>query len=234
MVEMLDIIGAAVKLAGGESQPNLKFALQIAALSPQKSIRANARGAEVLSHYVVSGLPAPESLHAGLVEHGTGMVTDRMLSALYWAERMDKAGWLDPYKRVPQGRAEWVAWRDGLRELLRGHGYGYKVISFAGLIYAPLECELVPIDRHVLARLGLTTRTGKERTASPQSRHLYLRIEDILIAERDQAGKSGVPLGLWHWLRWANWRELTGASELWGDAVTDHAALSCCNYRLTA
>ena len=228
MLDLADIIGAAVKLAGSEGQPNLKFALQIAALSPQKSVRQNACAAEVLARYVESGLPeSRESLRRELARNGSGMVYGTMIDACYWAELMDRTGLLDPYKRVPQGYEAWVSWRDGLRELLRGHGFGYKVISFAGLIYAPLECELVPVDRHVLARLGITSRTGRPLSSSPQSRHMYLTIERMVRAERDAAGKSGVPLGLWHWLRWEQWRESTGASRAWGDGLDEHAKLSC-------
>ena len=234
MLELLDIIGAAVKLASGEGQPSLKYALQIAALSPQKSVKQNVRAAEVLGRYVASNLPDRETLAQELAANGSGMVYGTMLDACYWAERCERAGWLRPYETVPQGYDAWVRWRDGLRHILAGHGFGYKVISFAGLIYAPLECELCPIDRHVLARLDARTRNGKPRAGSPQQRGVYLSIEREVIAERDAAGKANIPLGLWHWLRWEQWRELSGASRAWGDGLATHAGLSCRNYHPAA
>jgi hypothetical protein len=129
------------------------------------------------------------------------MLYESMLDALYWVEMLEYFGVLKAYETVPESAEGWIAWRDGLREVVKGHGLGYKVLSFAALLFDPLGCELVPVDRHVLARLGY------KGDGSPQTRKKYTEVETRVRDERDAAGYAKVPLALWHWLKWEEWRQ---------------------------
>jgi len=218
-IDLHSVMQAANELDRGPRAASLKYALWIAALSPNKSLTENARAATVLARYVRHDLPRnPETLRHNLHRAGAGMVYGSMLDACYWVETCERFGMLARFEEVPHTYAAWVDWRDGLRAILKGHGYGYKVISFAGLLYAPLDCELVPVDRHVLRRFGIFTKSGNLR-GTPQTRNPYMRVEARVIAERAENGYAHIPLALWHWVRWAEQRD--------GDTVESHAGLSC-------
>jgi hypothetical protein len=224
-MDMHAVTFAATELGQGHKAASLKFALWIAAMSPQKDVVLNGRAARVLAGYVSGGLPQDRELVYRALKRATvGIVYATMIDALYWVEQLDNFGALKAYEQVPTDHEGWIAWRDGLRAICKGHGLGYKVISFAGLIYAPLACDLVPVDRHVMARLGY------KRVGSPQTRGGYTRVEEQVRCERDGAGYTHIPLALWHWLKWEEYRQETGASKAHGTGCESHARLSCRAY----
>ena len=214
---------AACDLQTGHEQPSVKVALMAAILSAQESLERNAREMEVLrEHGWLIELPHDhEQVWQAL--RGLGYVTRTKVEGLYWAEALDKAGLLRGLENIGTGYEQQNVWREQVYKLMHGHGMAYKTISFAALILDPLACELVPIDRHHLARLGLDNRRACK------SVRRYLAIEQTIRDERDMAGFERVPLGLWAWLQWENWRQQTGASKSAGECQS-HAALSCRNY----
>lgn len=214
---------AASALGEGNERPSVKVALMAAILSAQESLERNANEVQVLRERGwLQALPHDhETVWAAL--KGLGYVTRTKVGGLYWAEKLDKAGLLKGLGCIGTGYEQQSAWREQVYKLMHGHGMAYKTISFAALILDPLHCELVPIDRHVLARFGFDNRKGVG------SIKRYLQIERMVQDERDAAGFAHMPLGLWHWLKWEEWRQQTGASKSAGECQS-HAALSCRNY----
>src|SRR5260370_852840 len=79
----------------GPRQPSLKYALWVAAMSPQKSLAENARAATVLARYVRHPLPRnPETLWRALHVAGAGQVYKLRIDAIYWAETCEHFGML--------------------------------------------------------------------------------------------------------------------------------------------
>lgn len=231
-VTLDNVILGANDLASGGRRASVKFALWIAACSANQGLEENGRMARVLAQYVRGGLPDRETLTAELLAVKCNLY-GTMLDAIYHAEMLEQAGELRAYGVRPRTRAGWLAWRDRLHALYHdqsgAHGMAWKTISFAALILWPTACELVPVDRFVMARLGETTKTGKPK-GSPQVRATYLKIEGYVRSERDALGFGLVPLGLWHWLTWEQWRQQVGASLGMGGQAQSHAALSCRAY----
>lgn len=214
---------AACALGEGHERPSVKVALQAAILSAQESLERNAKEMQVLrEHGWLHDLPSdPEQVWQAL--KGLGYVTRTKVEGLYWAEKLDRAGKLAGLDDIGRGYAQQQVWREQVYRLMHGHGMAYKTISFAALILDPLGCELVPIDRHHLKRLGYDNKRGCA------SIRRYLAIEQMIRDERDVAGFDHVPLGLWAWLQWESWRQQTGASKSAVECQS-HAALSCRNY----
>lgn len=214
---------AACELGSGNERPSVKVALMAAILSAQESLERNAKEMQVLRERGwLTKLPDDhEQVWQAL--RGLGYVTRTKLKGLYWAEKLDKAGLLRGLENIGTGYEQQSAWREQVYKLMHGHGMAYKTISFAALILEPLACELVPIDRHHLKRLGYDNKAGCS------SIKRYLAIEQTIRDERDMAGFERVPLGLWAWLQWETWRQQTGASKSAGECQS-HAALSCRSY----
>jgi hypothetical protein len=223
MLTLRDVLKAANELGEGNRAPSLKYALWLAALSPQKSLAENSRASQVLRRYVRGSLPKRETLRRNLREARVGMLYESMLDALYWVEMLEFFGVLKAYETLPESAEGWVAWRDGLRDVVKGHGLGYKCLSFAALLFDPLGCDLVPVDRHVLARLGY------KQVGSPQSRKRYTAVERQVRDERDAAGYAALPVALWHWLKWEEWRQFKHESE-GREGCESHAGLSVRRY----
>jgi hypothetical protein len=214
---------AACELASGLQAPSVKVALFAAILSAQESLERNAREMAVLRERGwLRALPHEhEQVYQAM--HGIGFFTRSKCAGLYWAEMLDKAGLLTGLDDIGATWEQQNDWRNKVYHLMHGHGMAWKTISFAALILAPLTCELVPVDRHVLARFGLPNNAGCK------SHTRYLGIERMVRDERDLAGYHSMPLGLWHWLKWEQWRQQTGASTETNECQS-HAALSCRNY----
>lgn len=221
-VTYVSVRRAACALGEGHERPSVKVALQAAILSAQESLERNAREMQVLRErgWLIELPDDHEQVWQAL--KGLGHVTRTKVEGLYWAEKLDKAGLLKGLGCIGTGYEQQSAWREQVYRLMHGHGMAYKTISFAALILNPLGCELVPVDRHHLKRLGFTDE-------SCSSIRRYLQIEQTIRDERDMAGYEHVPLGVFAWLQWESWRQQTGASKSAGECES-HAALSCRNY----
>lgn len=200
-------------------RPDIKLALWAAALSASRSLDVNAD----LYQPLRTGAPLPQDPAAvlSLLKAGHGFVCANDARHILYAEWADREGLLDPYRECPGTLAEWRAWRQGLYEILAGHGWNLKTISFAGLLMWPTRCPLVPVDRHVMARLGHTAREYKRLSKCPK---LYQAIEQEVAEEWLAAGQPRT-LGVWHWYKWSEYRQ-GKRRETPGDAVESHARLS--------
>lgn len=227
MITYADVHRAACELAEGPHNPSIKVALMAALLSAQTSLVQNGRQMRVLRERGwLRRLPYDhEQVYAAM--RGTGMFTRRKCEGLYWVESLDNAGKLRELAWPGDTLEEQSHWREQVYLLLHGHGMAYKTISFACLLLNPLNCQLVPVDRHVLARFGLPGECAK-------SIKRYLAIEKMVRDERDTAGYSAISLGLWHWLKWEQWREKVNAQVRTGagkqNGCESHSALSCRAY----
>ncbi len=220
-ISIADIYQAASELIGSQ-QPSLKLALWASACSTQQALSKNGEMARLLACYVHRPLPDRDTL-AVMFRQVKCFFSGRMLDTIYFVEWLEKSGQLGGLDKLPEGYEAQVTWRDKLITLVAGHGLSFKTISFAALLIAPLTCELVPVDRHVLARLGFETRN------SPQKRREYMTIEARIIRERYEASSEAIPLALWHWMKWEEHRYACGASQGNGK-VESHAMLSPCRY----
>lgn len=217
MITLSDVGLAALELASGPEKPSVKMALWAGITSAQNGLQTNARQVELLRKWARTGLPRDtEQVYARL--QGTGNFTQVKLLGLYYADSLERHGVLRGLEDIGVGWDEQHAWRKRVYALMHRHGMAWKTISFAALILDPLGCELCPVDRHVLARLGFTCETAR-------SWRRYSAVERIVQFERDLAGYESTPLGLWHWLKWEEWRQAKGASHAAG--CESHALLSC-------
>lgn len=217
MIDLGDVYCAAADLASGPEKPSVKLALWAGLLSAQSGLENNARQVELLRKWARKGLPRdPEKVYRRLA--GTGNFTHVKCVGLYRIEALERAGKLAGLEDIGADYDAQDAWRKRVYTLMHGHGMAWKTITFAALILDPLHCELVPIDRHHLHRLGIPRETVP-------SRKRYLGVEGIVRFERMVAGLERIPLGLYGWLVWEQWRQATGASNAVG--CESHARLSC-------
>jgi thermostable 8-oxoguanine DNA glycosylase len=214
-----DAFNGASELLTGENVPSLKLALFAAAMSPLQALHKNGLQTRILANYVASPLPTQDDLFEEL-KAARGNINRTHMMALYSVEDIANRGILDQFVTMGKTYEDQTEWREGLLTHLKGRGMARKTISFAGLIYNPLECDLVPVDRHVMKRLGYKTDN------SPASKKKYFEVETRIIEERKQAGYESVPLGIWHWYKWEEWRQINGDS-LNKSGVESHKLLSC-------
>src|SRR5260370_4040563 len=194
----------------GDKAPSRLRALRVASLSVLQNLESNGKMARLLAPFVNRPLPDRETLTA-LLRLSHGVIFGSHLDALASIDEAWLNGKLDKFETIPTSYEEQVTWRDELVKLI--HGMSYKTVSFALLIYMPLACQLLAIDRHHLRRLSLPNRTptGKQ----------YSAIELALQAERDEQGYKHVPLGTWGSWKWAIQRDGIDAE------YPSHRALSC-------
>jgi uncharacterized protein (UPF0335 family) len=217
MIDLGDVYSAAADLASGQAAPSVKLALWAGILSAQNGLRTNAEQVERLRKWARTGLPRdPNKVYARLA--GTGNFTHVKCLGLYHVEALERHGLLAGLEHIGADWDAQDAWRKQVYTLMHGHGMGWKTITFTALILDPLHCDLCPIDRHVLHRLGF-------QCESVRSRKRYLAVERIVRLERENADCGRIPLGIWHWLKWEQWRQQTGASH--ADGCESHARLSC-------
>lgn len=215
---------------------NVKRSIYAAGFSPNQKLAPNGTIARALVPYTFSPLPGKEALYQYLMDVNKQADVGKKANlscASYWtsvyrAEELEGAGKLANFTRKPTNRAEWVEWRDQMHALFhtkeRAYGMSWKTISFAALLLWPLECDLVPIDTHVLARLNCPEK------GSPQDRTRYIEIEQMVIDEREEAGCADTPLGIWHWLKWEEQRALVGTTQATG-GVESHRDLCCFDFQ---
>lgn len=223
MIDIQSTIQAAIELEQGSQAPSVKFALWIAALSTQQTLEKNGKLARLLALYVTQPLPEREALYQYLKQAKAVLYTVH-LDSLYYIEYLEKTGQLDGLERIGSGYLDQCRWRDRVYKLTHGHGLGWKTISFAALILEPSKSELVPVDRHVLRRLGYNTDN------SPQTKRAYIAVEQQVIDERDTAGCSTIPLGIFHWYKWEEYRAVKSVGYRGNGDIETHAPLSCRAY----
>ena len=231
---LADVWVAARELNEGGRLPNLKFALQIAACSAQQSLHNNGLIARVLAKYVERHLPERDDLYKELAEESV-LINENHLRAIYWAEELENNAMLKDFYKQPIGLIEQRRWRAAMHDLFHpvvdidkgktvGKGMGWKTISFAMLLMWPETTEVAIIDRHHLGRLGHRQQTLGYHTA-------YYRVEDQIVRERDEyvglVGADMVPLGVWGWYKWEEYRQAKGVSEAEGGEIESHLMLSC-------
>lgn len=220
MVTLNDVIRTATELATGENTASVKFALWVSALSTQQSLSANCRLAELLRPYIDTPLPTNENGELWVyLSQAKGVLYRSHIRALYHIEGLERAGELNGLENIGDNYTSQLAWRERVYHLVHGYGMAYKTVSFAALIIDPLHCELVPVDRHVNARLGFN------KNISCKSLKQYLEREQLVMSERNDAGFNDIPLGLWHWFKWEQYRQTVGASK--SHSCESHNGLNC-------
>lgn len=227
-ITLEETIEAAQELAEGDNPPNVKFALWIAALSTQQTLEKNARLAELLRVFIFQPLPEHETLFRYL-KQSKAVLYKNHLKSLYYTEYLEKCGMLEGLEDIGTTYEDQVAWRDRVFKLCHGHGLSWKTISFAALLIDPMHSELSINDRHVMMRLGYNTKR------SPATRNTYLAVEKQVIQEREENGYARLPLALFHWWKWEEYRE-THVSRQYRKAehVESHALLSPRMYTLVS
>lgn len=218
MVTIEDVYEQASELNQGDFKPSVKFALWCAALSTQQTLHKNCLLADLLRPYIDKPLPERDTLWR-LLKRAAGVLYNQHFIALYHIEYLEKSGQLNGLENIGECYLDQVDWRDKVYKLCNGKGLAWKTISFAALILAPLSCELVPVDRHVLARLGYDNSKGV-----PQ-RKRYLAIESEVIDEQWDNNQEEIPTSLWHWYKWEEYRQLNLHSK--SDVCESHGSLSC-------
>jgi len=205
-----------LELMYGDKTPSLLFALRTAALSAMQPLEANGEYARILAPYANSRLLERDVLTALLRGyHGPHCLYGSHIDALYAIDEL----WFNHVIDQPVDELlsfdQQKAWRERLVLLIKG--MSYKTVSMALLIYMPLACELVPIDRHHLARYGF------DRNKS-LSRCKYLALEARMVADRNNEGYPDVPLGLFTAYYWGAQRD---GKECYRNGHTSHQKLSC-------
>ena len=218
---------AATQLASGPRPPSVKLALWNAALSTMQTVEKNNAYGVLLRMYRDEPLPLQRNVLYEQLREVRGCLFGSHIDALYYIQYLDETGQLAGYERIGKTLIEQVEWRNSIYKLMHGHGMTWKTISFAALILDPLHCELIPIDRHVMARLGKTKRCGKADKDSPQQLGKYLVIEQEVRTERNNAGYEHLPLGLWHWFKWEGYRYFVARSSQGNGDIESHNGLSC-------
>lgn len=218
MISLQESTTSLMDVLYGNQESSLAFALMSAALSPLQDLTVNGNMSRLLAQFVGNRLPEKEVLYSLLRQASTqksaAKVFHNHMIALLAIDELQAIGALKKFEDVPSTYEGQSAWRDELVELIPG--MGLKAISFALFLYVgPFKCELIPVDRHHLRRLGEPTDRSLSRTK-------YLAIELGILAEKNAAGFNHVSLGLYSAHLWAIQRE--------GNSVTEypsHKNLSC-------
>lgn len=218
MIKLADVIEDARRLSAGR-KVNVKFALWLGCLTANASIAETCEQARRLRPYARRRLPQDSDKIVRLLA-GTGLTTVK-LRGLYHVQGLADSGALRGLETLGATYSEQLAWRDRVWGLCHGHGFALKTISMAALLIDPLHCELVPVDRHVLARLGLPENytAGDSRPAIAR----YLEVEQFVHHERDGHAWY-ISAAVEHWLLWARW-----IAAKYPDRATleSHAPLTC-------
>jgi len=212
MINLQESQAGMMELLYGDKPANLRFALQTACLSAMQSLEPNGRLARLLAPFVNQPLPAREVLYP-LLKNARGILFHSHLDALYAIDELWLSGKIDKFVDMPFSHDGQCAMREELVTLI--HGMSHKTVSLAMLIYMPLACQLIPIDRHHLRRLNLNPHripVGKK----------YVALELSILAERDEQGYKNVPLGTYAAHLWGIQRDGENATE-----YPSHRALSC-------
>ena len=212
MISLQASTDGMMELLYGDKPASLLHALRVASLSVLQNLEVNGKMSRLLAPFVNRPLPDRETLTA-LLRLSHGVIFGSHLDALASIDEAWLNGKISKFETVPVSYEEQVTWRSELVSLI--HGMSYKTVSFALLIYSPLACQLVPVDRHHLRRLAQNpnrTPTGKQ----------YIAIELALQAERDEHGYKNLPLGTWASWKWAEQRDGVDA-----ESYPSHRALSC-------
>ena len=212
MIDLQTSTDGMMELLYGDKAPSFIFALRSGALSKLQELSANGRMSRLIAPFTNKPLPDRETLTA-LLRLSHGVLFGSHLDALYAIDELWLSGKLDKFVDMPLSHDGQSAMREELVSLV--YGMSHKTVSLAMLIYMPLACQLIPIDRHHLRRLGMNPHripVGKK----------YLALELSIIAERDEQGYKNVPSG-------------TYAAHLWGiqrdgvdaESYPSHKNLSC-------
>jgi endonuclease III len=233
VVTLEDCEHAAYELIEGEREPSLMLALWASALSPQKSLEWNAAQLRPLRKHAERGLPFDTAEQ--LKEHIKRGAPNTMLYTQHCRAilRLDAMrAELRGLERMPETGREWIAWRKRVAKL---PGLSWKTASFAALLMWPFECPFVPVDSHVCNRLGHDSEyeSGKLSRKSKPSYRAYRAIEREVRREWAQAGYPTLSVAVWHWFKWEEHRQATGASRVRGGAET-HRGLSARVYGVAA
>lgn len=236
MANIYDVLEDAKRLASGNT-PSLKLALWIAALSPNQKLSVNGKLGRAMSYYVTCPLPPNKSDLYDELKPLKAILFRSHVDALYAIEQWYNAhvmlGTIHEYEHVGETYEEQCIWRTKIVSAIRG--LGLKTVSFALLIFAPLQCELIPLDRHHLNRLGYTNRKGKAKLSIGNEQE-YIKVEKLILQEQSQETIDdirNVPLALYAWLLWERYRQEKGASKI-VEGIESHYAvgLSCREYPL--
>ncbi len=203
----------------GDKDPSVKLAVWASALSADMSLGKNCQLARLVARFVEDRLPAEPELFQYLSQATRRLRRNSHMRALARAEELEDLGLLAQFLEFPDEYSEQVKWRDRLYALMTGYGMAWKTCSMVALCLYPTRSHLVPVDRHVLARLGL-------QAGSPSKCDEYLAIERMVLDEQERNQHQEVSGLVWHWFKWEEWRQLQGAS-LAVEGAESHLGLSC-------
>lgn len=220
MFSIDDVKQAVSELMQGNNEPSVKLAFWYSALSTMQQLKRNCAVASLLRAYRDKPLPPREELYNQLRLSGA-IVFTRHMDSLYYVEYLEKAGLLDGLEHIGTIYPAQVEWRDKVHALVKGHGLSWKTISFAALLLQPETCQLVPVDRHVLMRLGYNSKD------SPGNRERYINIELHVMREQADSSYTDIPLSWFHWLKWEEYRQLVAKSSACNGTMESHKDLSC-------
>jgi hypothetical protein len=235
LVTLEDAKKAADELRkAGKKRTNVKIACWAAALSVQQGLSANGRMLRALvdGGYVQKPLPTDYETCKRIFESGDfkkdgtpkylGMFGPSHHRALLRVEYLHNRGMLDWMSKVEKSRQGQLEQRHEAHKLLSGYSFAWKALSMIPLVISPNTCEVVPVDRHHLARLGLSPLYGE---SAPSSERSYCAIETMIYSERAEAECTSVPLGVWAWFKWEEYRVAVGASKA-SEGAESHKLLS--------
>jgi hypothetical protein len=223
-----------------------KLAIAISALSANMALNLNCELADIIRDYVVSGFPIDandKKMFRPVTERFetvTAVACRRnYLMAIARAENLTDSLLDEIIATTPEDDyASQVLLRDKLHALMTGHGMSWKTLSMVWLVAWPMLSWLIPVDRHVMARLGL----DKEKN-DLSDRVTYLAIERLVIRELEAVQADPTLCALireqgidpatirfleWHWATWLAYRMLAGVPESTG---VSHQQLGCRHYR---
>jgi hypothetical protein len=212
MINLQESQSGILELMYGGKPANLRYALQIASLSVLQRLEENGRLARLLTPFVNEPLPERETLTA-LLRTAKGVLFGSHLNTLYAIDALWLSGKLAKFETIPASYEDQVKWRNELVDMITG--MSNKTVSFALLIFAPLQCQLIPYDRHHARRLG------NDPNKSLKGKK-YVAFELSIMAERNEAGYQDIPLGTYAAMLWAIQKDGVDA-----DSYPSHKALSC-------
>jgi hypothetical protein len=202
-------------------EANLKYALWAASLSPQKRLSYNILQAEALLPYIDRPLPQNNEAVFNLIRSAHPFVSHSNAKYILAIEAAERDGRLDELSHMPTTYHDWLAWR--LAVVSQFKGISFKAASFVALLMWPLDCPLIPVDSHVVARLGLPKSMY---LASSKSYKVYRLIEKMVLHEWYKSGyRHLVSPAVWHWYKWSEWRQATGDEPI-SDECESHCGLS--------
>lgn len=226
MLTLATVETAARELASVRARevPRVKVALWAAILSANKPLSWNAAQVQALRGYVDcwGTLPDDPLLVWDILRSGHRFASRAEARRVLAVELADRRGLLAGWERKPETLAQWWQRR---RVFAAFEGLSWKTATFALWLLWPLECPLVPVDTHVCARLGVSREEYKRLSRKTDTGYArYYAVEKQVRDEWDKAGRP-VPLSVWHWWTWEQWRQLTGKATL-SDTPESHWGLS--------